>query len=175
LERARRSPVRAVGPDEDETGHAPPIDLGHNPLAGCGDAGHPRAVPEFGAGSGCLLGEEAVEPSSLRHQDHGLRARALAPPAVAEPELHALHPVLEDGVERERRQARRADGHPAAARLVAGEARAVDEQHRRAAARQAMRAERAGRAGAHDDRVEPFDRPIVDPRAARCARPPAGI
>ena len=49
------------------------------------------------------------------------------------------------------------------------------EAARRAAACQAMRAERAGRTGAHDDRVEPFDRPIVDPRAARCARPPAGI
>ena len=115
------------------------------------DAG---AVPEGRAGRGCLLGEVRVEPPPLRHQDQRLARGAPEAAPVVEPQLEGVDDALDDRRHVARRLLERAAGEPAAARLVAREARPVGEQHALAAAGEMDRRRRAGRAGTDDEDVE---------------------
>ncbi len=149
-ERARRGAVAAVRAEHD-TG----LDL----LSVDGqrvrpDVRDPDAVAHVGARGRCLLEQKVVEPPALRHQ----RERSPGPPLearpVMEPALEAFDAVLDDRLERERKQPRRAERHAAAARLVAREGRAVDEQYAGAGGREAVGGGRPCGAGADDGDVE---------------------
>src|SRR6266542_2630337 len=148
-ERAGGEAVDAVGTDDHACG---------DPLAV--DADVPVVEPDLHtvaklcAGILRLTNEELVQPATLRHEAERLVARALEGGAIAEPQLEAVDDVLDDRVERERKQPRRAQRDSAAAGLVAREAGLVDEQHRGAAARKPVRGRRACGPGADDDRVE---------------------
>ena len=100
-----------------------------------------------------LLGEVGVEPAPLRHQDQRLVARSPEAAPVVEPKLERVDDALDDRREVARRLPQRPPGDPAAARLVAREARAIGEQHARAAAGEVDRGRRSGRPGADDEDV----------------------
>src|SRR5437763_4370510 len=149
-ERARRDPVCAVSADHYIGLEALAVERHRSRGI---DAGHLRALPELGARSRRLLGEKRVEPAPLRHQ-HERLVRPTAPAApVAEAELEGVDPVLDDGLNRERKLAHGPESQPAAAGLVPREPRAVDQAHARARAREAVGRRRASRPGADDDRV----------------------
>ena len=121
------------------------------PISSRIDAG---VVPEGRAGRGCLLREVRVEPPPLGHQDQRLARRAPEAAPVVEPQLEGVDDALDDRRHVARRLLERAAGEPAAARLVAREARPVGEQHALAAAGEMDRRRRAGRAGTDDENIE---------------------
>ena len=132
------------------------------------------------AGERGLLGQEGVEALALGHQ-HDRREAAVRERAeigVAEADRRDL--ALDHRPDREGQQARAAQRDAAAARLVAGEARAVDEQRPHAARGEQVRGHRAGRPGADDDDVESLhDRSVRSrhgrqQRSSRGCRRPAG-
>ena len=113
-----------------------------------------RALAELGARRGGLLGEEGVQAPALRHPDQRLVVAPRERRPVAEPQLEAVDVTLDDRRRVDRDPLQRATGEPAAARLVAREARLVGEQHARAGAREVDRRRRAGRAGTDDEDVD---------------------
>ena len=97
--------------------------------------------------------------SSLRRcviRTSGPSPAPLEPLPVAEAELEAVDDVLDDRVDGDGQLPHGAVGQAAAARLVAREALAVEQQHLRAPLGEAVGGRRAGRAGPDDDRVEPL-------------------
>jgi len=111
-------------------------------------------VPEVRSRGRGRFGEVRVEPPPLGHQDERPLPSPLEPRSVAEPELEAVDDLLDDGVDRDRKLLHSAFGQAAAARLVAREALAVEQEHARARAREPQSRRRAGRPGPDDDRVE---------------------
>ncbi len=119
------------------------------------------AVTKVGSLASRLLGEVEVEPPALGHPDQRRRARAADLGAVADTHDHPVDDVLDDGLDVARSVPERAPREPAAARLVAWEARLVGEQHARARTREVDRSRRAGRARTHDEGVELLHPTIV--------------
>ena len=108
------------------------------------------ALAHFRARLGGALEQEVVEPFALRHvRERRLRATGEVR-AEVEPALDAVDHLLDDGLDRERQEARSAQRDAAAARLVAREARLVEQKHARARAREAVGGGRSGGAGADD-------------------------
>src|SRR5581483_3849331 len=92
---------------------------------------------------------------SLRHVRERCAGVALeAGAAVLQPAAHPVDDVLDDRLDRERQEACGASGDAAAARLVAREARLVDEQDTRAGGREPVRGGRARRPRADDRDVD---------------------
>ena len=149
LERAPADAVGAVGRDEHLGARARAV-VERDGRAPVARPARPRArfVPSRNvrAGERRLLGEEGVEALALRHQ-HDRRESAVLERAeigVAEGDRRDL--PLDHRPDRERQQARAAQRDAAAAGLVAGEARAVDEQRPHALAGEQVRGQRARRA-----------------------------
>src|SRR5215211_626439 len=122
-----------------------------------------RPLAEIGAGLRGLLGEERVETPPLRHEQERSLAAPLEPLPVSEPELERRYAVLDDGRHVDRDLVDRPVREPAAARLVAREARTVDQEDGRARAREPVRSRRPGRPGPDHDGVEPLHRPESTP------------
>ena len=152
-ERPGADAVDAVGADESGSVDLLPVDGRRHTLRARGDRRHLAAVAKLGAREGGLLGQVRIEPDSLGHEDERRVAAVLEPAAVAKPHPHGGDRVLDHRRDREGELARRSSGDAAAARLVAREARPVEQEHGGARAGQAMRARRACRPGAHDDHV----------------------
>ena len=120
-QRSSGDPVRAVGPDQRADLDRLPVDtqLGLRVDSGV------DAVAKLDPGGHCLLDEEGVEQSSLRHQTEHARRFALNLRPVAQPATHACDPVLHDGLDGERQLPDRPHREAASARLVPWEARFV--------------------------------------------------
>ena len=165
LERPAADPVDAVRADE-RRGVQPLAARRHLDTFGARlGVLHLHAVAHLGTRVRGLLQEVGVEPEPLGHQHQRLPVAALDPAAEAQPHPHGRDHVFDHGVDREREQARSAPGDAAAARLVAREPRAVEHEHGGAGRGEPVRARRAGRAGADDDRVVARHRAII-----ACAR-----
>ncbi len=145
--------VRSVRADEHAGDDGCPVDGGRDGVLALGDAGDAHAVVDVGAGRSGLLEQVVVEPAALRHQDQRALGGALELASVPETQAEAVDDVLDDGRHVAGSLAERAPGEAAAARLVAGEAGAVDEQHARPAAGEPDRGRRPRRTGADDERV----------------------
>ena len=126
--------VRAVRADDERRPNPRTGDARSGAVVLDRDVGDSRPVQELRAGGGSPLGEMGVEPPPLCHADQ----RSCAPPreATPVPDAHdeAVDDVLDDRIHVARRVAERPARETAAARLVAREARLVDEQHPRATA-----------------------------------------
>ena len=156
--RRRRCRLRRLAVDRDPVAEPDLRPLSHL------DAPLPRRVEQ-----------ERVEHATLSHADHRLPRATLDRVAVAEPQLDDVHLLLDDR--------RRVDGalpdrphrHPAAARLVAREARPVDEQHRRtgvgeAVARWSSRPARPRRRGRRNAASREATIPELSRGCARAAK-----
>ena len=182
LERPSADAVGAVGGDEDVGARTRAVAErdARPPLAVELDLAHLRAVAERRAGERRLLGEEGVEPLALRHQHDRREPAVLERSEIAVAEGDRRHALLHDRPDRERQQPGPAQRDAAAAGLVAGEARAVDEQRAHALAGEQMRGQRARRPGPHHDDVETLHDWSVrsghgrQQRSSRGCRRPAG-
>ena len=134
--------------------------------------GRADAVAEVGAGCGCLVGEIRVEAPSLRHQDQRPLGVPLDAPLVAKAEPDVPNGVLDDRLDREGQLPDRPVGEPAAARLVAREALAVEQQHARARAREAERGGRSSGTGSDHDCIEALHWSMVRPAGGRRVQAP---
>ena len=160
-QRPRGDAVDAVRADHDRRAGGGSVEADDPAVVVLLERGHPLPVAEVGAGGRRLLGQVRVEPPTLRHQDERPLPAPLEPLPVAEAELEAVDDVLDDRVDRDGQLPHGPVGQAAAARLVAREALAVEQQHLRAALGETVGGRRAGRAGPDDDRVEPFHGSIV--------------
>ena len=146
--------VRTVRSDDVRRAHAPVADPGRRAVLLHRELRHSGGVPYIDPRGRRLLDEERVEPAPLGHEDE----RGIAPlpdaQAVAGTQLEAVDDVLDDRGDVARCVLERAAGEPAAARLVAREARLVCEQHTGSAVGQSQGGRGAGRAGADDEDVE---------------------
>ena len=112
------------------------------------------ALAQLGPALDRLLDQVPVEPQPLRHRDQRLpRAAQLA--AAADAELDVVDELLEDRRHVAGRLPQRPTGQAAAAGLVAGKARPVEQQHRGAGVRQAARRCGACRPGSDHHDVPP--------------------
>ena len=153
-ERARDDAVRPVRADHDAAASGPVLRLHDDLVRAQLQLRHLRPVAEDRPGLARLLDEERVQRHAAGHVDQGLLALPLEAARVGEPDLEAVDDVLDHGVDREREQRGGAAGDAAAARLVAREAGAVEQQDREPFAGEAVGRRRPGRAGADDDGVE---------------------
>ncbi len=147
---ARGGAVAPVGADDDPCGDLGAVDR----QAGRVYVGDLDAVSHVGAGLRGFRKQKLVEPASLRHERKRFASRAPEAPAVGQAAIQRVDDVLDNRVDREGQEPRRASGDAAAAWLVAREGRSVDEQHARACVRKTVRGGRAGGPGADDRDVE---------------------
>src|SRR5207249_315459 len=153
LEGASREPVGPVCSDQgfglvalSVPGHPHPSVVALNLL----DA---DSVAEIGACGRSLLREKVVEPLALGHVHEGCVGAALDRPPVPEPKVDPCCDVLDDSVQREGQKSRCTLRHPASARLVPGELRAVEQEDVSACRREAIGSGGAGGPSAGDDRL----------------------
>ena len=151
----KRAPTRC---EPDACGHAGVTEL---------DVAHGDAVAEVGPGGRRLLGEMEVEPAALRHVDERLRALPRDLRSVPDADDHAVDDVLHDGVDRTWHMPERASREPSAARLVAREARLVDEENAHPGPLEVDRRGRSCRPGTDDEHVETLHPAIVGRAASR--------
>jgi hypothetical protein len=97
-----------------------------------------------------------VEATSLREEHERFFRRALEAVPEVEPEGEPRCAVLDYRLDREGKLPDGAHRQTAAARLVAGEPSAVDEQDGSTLAAEAIGGRRAGRPGSDDQGVEPL-------------------
>ena len=145
VELLRRRAVAAVGADHDPRVELPRV--GRLPL------------PHLGAHLGRLPQQEVIELPALRHVRERPAGSAREAMPVAEPALQPVGHVLDDRLDRERQEPRRATGDAAAARLVARERRLVEDKDARAGAGEAVGSGCARRPA-------PDDGHVVGPHAA---------
>ena len=150
-DRARADAVRSVGSDHDG-GADDPASEAHARVARA-DRRRSRPVDELGSGGDRLLDEELVEPDPARHEDQRRAAAALEAARVVQAHQQPVHLLLDDRRGRERQRPHSARRQPPATRLVAGKARAIDEQHGGAGYGEMVGRERSRRSGANDDDV----------------------
>ena len=143
------------------------------------DVCHLHAVPDVRAGGGGLLEQMMVETNALRHLDEGALTAAFEAHPVREPEADAVDDVLDHRVDGYGELADGPHRQPSAARLVAREARLVDDEDAGSPARQMYGRYRACRPGTDDDGIEALH--AEDRRPARlgfvsrgCARAAKG-
>ena len=153
-ERAGGDPVGAVGPDDSfgPDGGAVQPHVTPSPSASTAVTFAPsrKSAPAAAAAFAswwssrrrCVISTSGPSPA------------ALDPAPVAEPELERVDDVLDDRRRVDRQLVARPQRDPAAAGLVAREARPVEQEHPHARAREAVGRDRAARPGADDDRVE---------------------
>ena len=151
-DRARGRAVDAVGADDHVGSDGPAVDaqVRRRAVTEVTLAAARKSAP----GLGCTLGQVGIQPAPLGHQDQRRGALPLEPLPVPQAQLERPHGVLHDGTDVERDLADCPVGQPAAAGLVAREARPVDEQDRRACAREPVRGRGSGRPRPDDDGVE---------------------
>src|SRR5207302_329275 len=149
-ERTCGGAVAAVGADHDACRHF----LAVHRQSGRAHVGDLDAVAHVGPRFRRLLHEELVEPEALRHERERCARLALEAPAVVEAAFQRVDDFLDHGIDGEGQDACSAPGDAAAARLVAREGRAVDEQDACARARQTVGRGRSGGPGAGDRDVE---------------------
>ena len=145
--------VRAVRSDEHVRPDTVAADGRHHAVRSHRQGSGRDPVSKVGARSHRLLGEEGIEPPPLRHPDERHLVSPLEALPVAKPDREAHDIGLDHGGDVARRMAKRPAGQPAAARLVAREALAVEEQHARTAPREPDRGRRARRPGAEHEGV----------------------
>ena len=152
-EEARTDEVRA-----DACGHAGVAEL---------DVAHGDSVAEVRPGGRRLLGEMEVEPPPLRHLDERLRALPRDLRSVPDADDHAIDNVLHDRIDRTWQMPKRAPREPSATRLVAREARLVDEENAHPGPLEVDRRGRSCRPGTDDEDVEALHPAIVGRAASR--------
>ena len=130
----------------------------HSGLDRIADQLQRHAVTKVGTRFGSAFGEEVVEPAALCQQDERFGGRALEVVLEVEPEREAGSAVLDHGLDGEGQLTYGPHRQPAAARLVAGEGRPVDEQNARPRAAEPVGGGRAGGPGPDDQHVEPRHR-----------------
>ena len=149
-ERTCGGSVAAVGADHDPCRHF----LAVHRQSGRVHVGDLDAVAHIGTRLRGLLHEELVELEAPGHEREWCACLALEAPAVVEAAFQRVDDVLDHGIDGEGQDACSAPGDAAAARLVAREGRAVDEQDACARARQTVGRGRSGGPGAGDRDVE---------------------
>ena len=145
--------VRAVRSDEHIRPDTVAADGRHHAVRSHRQGSGRDPVSKIGARSHRLLGEEGIEPPPLRHPDERHPVSPLEALPVAKPDREAHDVGLDRGGDVARRMTKRPAGQPAAARLVAREALAVEEQHARTAPREPDRGRRARRPSAKHEGV----------------------
>ena len=128
------------------------------------DVAHGDSVAELCPGGRRLLGEMEVEPPPLRHLDERLRTLPRDLRSVADADDHAIDNVLHDRIDCTRQMPKRASGEPSATRLVAWEARLVDEENAHPGPLEVDRRGRSCRPGTDDEDVEALHPAIVGRR-----------
>jgi hypothetical protein len=126
-ERPGRNPVDAVRSDHDRRGRRRAVEPDGRLFLPKLQRGGAYPVAEVGTRGRRLLGEMSVEPPPLRHQHERAVALALESPPVAQSQLEAVDHVLDHGLDRDRQLPHCSVGQPPAARLVAREARPVEQ------------------------------------------------
>jgi hypothetical protein len=114
-----------------------------------------HAVTKVGPRFGSTFGEEMIEPAALRQQNERLSGRALEVVLEVEPEREPGRAILDHRLDGEGQLTYGAHRQPAAARLVAGKGRTVDEQDAGPLAAEPVGGGRAGGPGPDDQHVEP--------------------
>ena len=153
-EAVTHAPVDAVRADEHAALDAAAVHADRDGRPGGLDVGHLHAVTHVGARGSSLLEEVLVETDALRHLDQRSLAETFEAHPVPETKADAVDDVLDDRLDGDGKLADGAHRQPAAARLVAREARLVDDEHARSRAGQVDSGYRACRAGTDDDGVE---------------------
>ena len=131
------------------------------------DVAHGDSVAEVCPGDRRLLRQMEVEPPPLRHLDERLRALPLDLRSVPDADDHAIDNVLHDRVDRTWQMPKRAPREPSATRLVAREARLVDEENAHPGPLEVDRRGRSCRPGTDDEDVEALHPAIVGRAASR--------
>ncbi len=102
-----------------------------------------------------------IEATALGHRDQGLVASTRERRAITDPDDHSIDDALDDRLDAARDVLQRAPRQAAAARLVPGKSRPVDEQDTCSRACEMQRRRRSRRPGADDENIETLHLTIV--------------